>query len=185
MLANLDSSYLNEVVFAEIINLATVLVRNRADSLIQQVAGLIDFCCAIPPLFVQRSRSNTTALGPAAAALTSRFFATLVDKKHSRSSDAFLQGLIKHFPAVLVAYSRAVADPRGRMRPEVRRELMSGLWPICDAVTTGGRVQSRGREGEALGDAFGLGEGSGGEAEKEIWADLWSSWARKRYTGQG
>jgi len=185
MLANLDSSYLNEVVFAEIINLATVLVRNRADSLIQQVAGLIDFCCAIPPLFVQRSRSYTTALGPAAAASTSRFFATLVDKKHSRSSDAFLQGLIKHFPAVLVAYSRAVADPRGRMRPEVRRELMSGLWPICDAVTTGGRVQSRGREGEALGDAFGLGEGSGGEAEKEIWADLWSSWARKRYTGQG
>jgi hypothetical protein len=185
MLSGLRLPTLTQEVFSEIINLATILVRNRADSLVQQVAGLIDFCCAIPPLFVQRSRSATTALGPAAAALASRFYATLVDKKHSRSSDAFLQGLIKHFPAVLVAYSRAVADPRGRMRPEARRELMMGLWPICDVVTTGGRVQSRGREGEALGDAFGLGDGSGGEAEKEIWADLWSSWSRKRYTGQG
>lgn len=185
MLTNLRSPVLNEKIFGEIISLATILVRNRGDTLVQHVAGLIDFCCAIPPLFVQRGRSAITALGPAAAESASRFYAALVDKKHSRSSEPFLQGLIKHFPAVLVAYSRAVAEPRGRMRPDVRRVLMSALWPICDAVTTGGRVQSRGREGEALGDAFGLGDGPGGDAEKEIWADLWSTWARKRYTGQG
>jgi len=114
--------------------------------------------------------------------LFSRFLVKLVD---GQVADIFYTALVKHLPAVLVAYARVVADPRGNVRPDVRKEMIPGLWALCDVLTIGGRVRSRGREGEALGEAFGLGDGPGAEAERDVWADLWGMWASKRYTGQG
>lgn len=99
--------------------------------------------------------------------------------------DSNTSALVKHLPAVLLEYVRAVSDPRGSIAFDVRQELKQGLAGICDLVTAGGRVQSRGREGESLGEAFGLGDGSGADAEKEVWADLWQTWSSKRYVGQG
>jgi hypothetical protein len=132
------------------------------------------------PAFADRHR--LAALGVSEAILFSRFLAALVDGK---TAGAFHTALVKHLPAILVAYVRVVADPRGSVRSDVRKELVYGLWALCDNLTAGGRVQSRGREGEALGDAFGLGDGPGAEAEKDVWAELWSTWANKRYMGQG
>jgi hypothetical protein len=54
------------------------------------------------------------------------------------------------------------------------------VYTICDAVI---RSQDRGHEGEGIGIPFGLGES--GEAEQEIWAELWKQWAKQRYRGQG
>lgn len=90
--------------------------------------------------------------------------------------------LAKHMPALLVGYVRAVAS--APVSIEVRSEMQPGIFAICDLLTAGRRDQ-RGREGEDVGKPFGLGEGAGGEAEAGLWADLWRTWAKKRYTGRG
>jgi len=93
--------------------------------------------------------------------------------------------LAKHAPAVLVAYVRAASDPITYLPNEVRRELEPGLFGFCDIMTSRGRIEGRGREGEGIGAPFSLGEGDGGEAEREVWGDIWRSWSKKRYVGHG
>lgn len=157
-----------------------IFVRHRRDVLAQHVPVLVDLCRILLPRFANRQQE--AVLGVADAMLFSRFLVKLVD---GQVADIFYTALVKHLPAVLVAYARVVADPRGNVRPDVRKEMIPGLWALCDVLTIGGRVRSRGREGEALGEAFGLGDGPGAEAERDVWADLWGMWASKRYTGQG
>ncbi|WVR08691.1 hypothetical protein IAU60_005749 [Kwoniella sp. DSM 27419] len=93
--------------------------------------------------------------------------------------------IAKHAPVVLLAYVRAGAGLHLGLHPAVRKELEPGIHAFCNLVTSGGRIQARGREGEGLGTPFGLGDGPGGEGEKELWAEMWRSWGRSRYMGQG
>ena len=160
---------------AESINICMTLFRNRSDTMVQHVTILIDILQAIPPMF----RLQKTL---AESALVARLLQAMVGD-NSRNTTEFHQSIMKHVPALLIAYVRIVATTR--ISRDVRKDLETGLFVVCDIVTAGGRIHSRGREGEAIGEAFGLGEGPGGEAERDVWAELWRSWAAKRYTGQG
>lgn len=91
----------------------------------------------------------------------------------------------KHITEILVAYARSTVDAPYSLSPAVRQELESGMWSLCDIVTTAGRVDARGREGEGIGLPYGLGEGARGNAEREVWATLWQRWRRQRYIGRG
>ncbi|KAL1412497.1 hypothetical protein Q8F55_000242 [Vanrija albida] len=180
------------------------LVRHRADIALAHLPALVGALAAFLPL-LQRARGKRSkaakrpfwlALDPAAddpaashAALLARAFTNLATAKLPTAGDAPARTLAgpaaKHAPALLVAYARAAADPWAGLGTAVRRELEPGLFSICDIVTAGGRADGRGREGEGVGTPFGLGDGAGGAAEHEIWADTWRAWSRKRYTGQG
>ncbi|KAL7420823.1 hypothetical protein Q5752_004776 [Cryptotrichosporon argae] len=107
------------------------------------------------------------------------------DSASASARRALAGPLAKHAPALLIAYARAAADPHAGLAPAVRRALEPGLFAVCEVVTAGGRAASRGREGEGVGRAWGLGEGPGGDAENEVWAALWIAWARARYAGRG
>ncbi|GFZ47977.1 hypothetical protein JCM24511_05724 [Saitozyma sp. JCM 24511] len=87
--------------------------------------------------------------------------------------------LAKHAPAILVAYVRAAGDPRSPLPPSVRSSLQPGLLALCDAVP------SDQHRYELVGLPWGLGEGPGGEAETQLWGDLWRLWRARRYKGQG
>ena len=93
--------------------------------------------------------------------------------------------LAKHAPSILVAYVRAASDPLASLSIDVRRQLEPGVFALCDVMTSRGRAEGRGSEGKGIGLPFGLGEGDTGEAEKELWADMWRSWSKKRYLGLG
>jgi hypothetical protein len=170
--------------FLDVIQTVISTIRHRAETIAQQPVLLVDIARASVALFVRR-RTTKANLDRSHAAVLSRLLSLLGTSRSRDSDKTSSHVLVKHLPAVLLAYVRAVADPRGKVTTEVRRELRPGLESICDAVTARGRVHSRGREGEALGDAYGLGEGPGGEVEKDIWADMWQTWAKTRYTGQG
>lgn len=179
------------------------LARHRADLALAHLPSVVGALSAVLPL-LQRARpglrhksrrpwwlaSDPSANDPvvAHAALLARTLTALATAKLPTTSEArakTLAGpLAKHAPAVLVAYARAASDPWAALAPAVRRELEPGLFALCDVVTAGGRADGRGREGEGVGVPFGLGEAHG-EAEREVWADVWKSWARKRYTGRG
>jgi hypothetical protein len=114
---------------------------------------------------------------------------TTLSSRSSRTAAAGSQDKIslsgpfaKHAPALLVAYVRAVADSVSGLSTAVRKELEPGLFALCEVITAGGRAE--GREGEGVGEPFGLGE-VGGDAEREVWADLWRRWGKERYVGQG
>lgn len=180
------------------------LVRHRADIALAHLPALVGVLAAFFPLLQRKrgARAKGTrkpfwlAIEPrdnnpaaAHAALLARAFTNLATAKLPTTGDAparTLAGpLAKHAPALLVAYARAAADPWAGLSTAVRRELEPGLFSLCDIVTAGGRADGRGREGEGVGAPFGLGDGAGGAAEHEIWADTWRAWSRKRYTGQG
>lgn len=93
--------------------------------------------------------------------------------------------LSKHAPGVLVAYTKAVADPLAGIPVGARREMEPGLFALCEAITAGGKAQYGKGPGEGVGEAFGLGEGDNSDAEYEVWVDLWQRWSKKRYAGQG
>ncbi len=149
------------------------LFRHRQEDLAQHAVLLTDLLCLLAAK-LKSQREDQRAVSIA------RLLQTMLG---GSTKSTFHKAVVKHLPAVLVAYVRVLAT--SHIPLNVRRGLQPGLFDICDLVTAGGRVQSRGREGEGLGDAYGLGEGPGGEAEREVWADLWKTWANSRYVGQG
>ena len=131
---------------------------------------------------------QSSSLGAAQAAQLSRLIVTLTHARLEVTATkprpaSISNSLVKHVPAVLVHYCRAVADPWGSISREIRKELEPGLASLMEIMTAGGRVHARGREGEGIGIPFGLGEA--GEVEKEVWADMWLRWAKTRYVGKG
>ena len=106
-------------------------------------------------------------------------------EKRNAQSPILPDALAKHVPAIIIAYVRMVADPSSHVEPAAARELRSGLMTLCDLITAGGRSGDRGREGEVVGEPFGLGDGLMSDSERQIWANIWTSWAKSRYTGQG
>ncbi|WVQ70668.1 hypothetical protein IAR50_000190 [Cryptococcus sp. DSM 104548] len=175
-------------VFSSIINILTVIDRRRPELLFATLPQIVQTVCYIFPKF-QASRaagSTEKPLSTASSTLFARFLVSLAQSKPSRSDNPHeTSPLAKHVPAILVAYVRACADPAKGYEAAVRKELEVGLFAMCDLTTSGGRAGARGREGEGLGTPFGLGEGPGGEGEKELWAELWKSWSKGRYAGQG
>ncbi|WVW80534.1 hypothetical protein I302_102519 [Kwoniella bestiolae CBS 10118] len=148
------------------INVITALARRRPDLILANLPEVVD---VLAIMFSTR---------PIDALPLSRLLVALTQMRLKTHE---ISPLAKHIPAILVAYVRAAAD----LHLGVRRELEPGLYALCNLVTSGGRAHARGREGEGLGIPFGLGEGSGGEGERELWADLWQSWNKSRYMGQG
>ncbi|BEJ11920.1 hypothetical protein CspHIS471_0203800 [Cutaneotrichosporon sp. HIS471] len=168
------------------------LARHRGDLLLAHLPSVVGALSAFMPL-LQRARPGLRHKArrwtmdedaPAHAALLARTLSALAVAKIGSGTRTLAGPLAKHAPAVLVAYARAASDPWAALSPAVRRELEPGLFALADVTTAGGRADGRGREGEGVGVPFGLGEAHG-EAEREVWADVWKAWARKRYTGRG
>ncbi|WWC65277.1 uncharacterized protein I303_107894 [Kwoniella dejecticola CBS 10117] len=162
------------------INLLSSLSRRRPDLILANLPDLVD---VIALMFIGlQMRRDLTAPSSTDAQPLSRLLVILTQM---RPKGHEISPLAKHAPAILVAYTRAAADSQSGFAPQVRRDLEPGLFGLCNLATAGGRVHAHGREGEGLGTPFGLGEGPGGEGEKELWAELWRSWSRARYLGQG
>lgn len=104
------------------------------------------------------------------------------NRRHRQSArqNALVNALGKHAPAVVAAYVRGWADPRGELPLVQRRVLQASIYGWCDIIV---RSSHRGREGEGVGQPYGLGEA--GTVESELWAELWTQWGRQRYRGQG
>lgn len=196
------------------LNVVNIALQRRADLVVANLPALVGVMTAAIPL-LQRSRAidgpkkASTArvldrfppwigeaeegLGEEEARLIARLLISLSNARISTVVNAdtydkqqkMSRPLAKHAPAILVSYVRAACDPFAGLSSEVRRQLEPGLFALGDVMTSGGRIDGRGREGEGIGLPFGLGEGPGGEAEKEMWAIMWRNWGRKRYTGQG
>ncbi|ODN82921.1 hypothetical protein L202_01169 [Cryptococcus amylolentus CBS 6039] len=177
--------------FTSIINILTIIDRRRPELVFATLPQIVQTVCYIFPRFqVSRAAllqgSAERPLSAASSTLFARYLVSLAQSKPSRADNPHeTSPLAKHVPAILVAYVRACSDPTKGYEAAVRKELEIGLFALCDLTTSGGRAGARGREGEGLGTPFGLGEGPGGEGERELWAELWKGWSRGRYAGQG
>jgi hypothetical protein len=135
-----------------------------------------------------------------------RALETLISRTTIRSTSAgsdtsagtMIGQLSKHAPVLLIAYVRAVAHPLSTIPAPVRHQLVPGIGAMCEAVVAGGKAMlggagsasgsggaSENRTAESIGEAFGLGEGAGGEGELIVWGEMWRAWRRSRYVGQG
>lgn len=153
------------------IDIVHAAILTRSDLVIHVLPSLARFLCN--SLYCVQEES---ALG------LSRLLSTFGSRRSARSArdTSLTLAFSKHAPAVLVAYVRSVSRSHRPLSIATRRTLQTSVYAICDAVV---RSQDRGREGEGIGTPYGLGET--GEAEQEIWADLWKQWAKQRYRGQG
>ncbi|KAK4684806.1 hypothetical protein P7C73_g5358, partial [Tremellales sp. Uapishka_1] len=149
----------------DILDILHTTIRHRADILLNLLPQLMGTLSLVFPALSS----------PSLATRFSRLLLALA------SSKPLANPLAKHLPALLIANVRATMG----LSSETRKNLEAGVYGIMDLVTAGGRVEGRGREGEGLGQSFGLGDGQGGDAEKEIWAEMWRGWGKKRYVGQG
>ncbi|WVQ95452.1 hypothetical protein IAU59_002549 [Kwoniella sp. CBS 9459] len=180
-----------------ILNILSTLTRRRPELVLSTLPEVSDVLCATFG-FLQTSRNvvgvnSPTGAAQAQAQAQASTFARLLtamtsmrtSKTHTQAQTHETSPLAKYVPALLVAYVRAAAHPFKGLSPPVRKALEPGLYALCNLATAGGRINARGREGEGLGTPFGLGEGPGGEGEKELWAELWRGWSKARYVGQG
>ncbi|KAK8850637.1 hypothetical protein IAR55_004556 [Kwoniella newhampshirensis] len=176
-----ESCLRNATTLESILKILNTLTRRRPDLIRFTLPQLIEVICAILNS-LQAPRRATSTPNPHATAL-SRFLILLAQTRFGNNHE--ISPLAKHVPAILVTYVRAGADLHLGYTTSVRRDLEPGLLALCNLVTSGGRINSRGREGEGLAVPFGLGEGISSEGEKELYADLWQTWSKARYTGQG
>jgi hypothetical protein len=153
------------------IDIVHAAVLTRSDLVIHVLPVLARFLC-----------NATDSIQETSAISLSRLLSTFGSRRSAKSTrdTALALPFSKHAPAVLVAYVRSVTRPHNPLAIATRRTLQMSVYTLCDAVI---RSQDRGREGEGIGTPYGLGET--GEAEQEIWADLWKQWAKQRYKGQG
>ncbi|WVO20507.1 uncharacterized protein IAS62_001804 [Cryptococcus decagattii] len=183
---------LSSSAFNCVLEIITIINRRRPELIFATLPQLVQLICYIFPRFqVPRTimllgrPSSSTSLTEDDAKSFSRLLVSLAQCKPAKSKTHEASPLAKHVPAILVAYIRACADPSLGFTTAVRKHFEPGLHALCDLTTAGGRANARGREGEGLGTPFGLGEGPGGDGEKELWAELWLGWSKGRYMGQG
>ena len=194
-------------IFILALNIVVLSIQKRADLVVGNFPLVVSVICAAVRSFsqpisnirqerqsgVQGIGDESLSLSPMEATKLSRLLVTLSNARLPRSESDLVSkksltvaaSLAKHAPSILVAFVRCTADPRRTISVDIRRQLEPGLHALCDVITSGGRVGAHGREGEGIGLPYGLGDGPGREAEREIWADLWRKWSRKRYVGQG
>lgn len=137
----------------------------------------------VVPLLVGYLCRQLTQIAVELVAPLARLLSALGQNRRHRQSArhrSLVNALGKHAPAVVTAYVRGWANPRGEIPIVQRRILQASIYSWCDIMV---RTSHRGREGEGMGQPYGLGEG--GPAESELWAELWIQWARQRYRGQG
>lgn len=141
---------------------------------------------------------DARAFARALVTLTSRTTVRTTSASNATPAGTMIGQLSKHAPVLLIAYVRAVAHPLSTIPPASRHELIPGIGAMCEAVVAGGKAMlggagsasgsggaSENRTAESVGDAFGLGEGLGGEGELIVWGEMWRAWRRSRYVGQG
>jgi hypothetical protein len=149
------------------IDVVHAIVLARSDLMIHILPTLVRFICGALRV-VREDTANPLA----------RLISSVATSRRSGTGGrgVSLNGPIgKHAPLILVEYVRCLMTA-----PTTKRMLQSSIFKICDTAI---RLHDRGREGEGLGAPYGLGEA--GDAEKEVWADLWGQWARYRYKGTG
>ncbi|ORY31304.1 Urb2/Npa2 family-domain-containing protein [Naematelia encephala] len=174
---------LSSELFGSIIEILTIVIRNRADLVRLTLPGLVDCIRALFPAF-QRPTPTTR--------LTSSWLLSIEDAEVSAENFSRLlstlasmecASLAKHVTPILLAYVQAVANSSARIEQKIRIQLEPGVFALCEVVAKGGKMTARGREGEGIGMPYGLGDG--GDGEKQVWAELWTEWSRKRYSGRG
>jgi hypothetical protein len=144
------------------------MVVARSDLVVHILSTLVRFICET----VRHVQEDT-------AVSLGRLLSSITRSRKATPRDISLGGpFSKHAPMILVDYVRCLA--RMTVSPAARRVLQNSMFKICDAVV---RLHDRGREGEGMGMPYGLGEA--GEAEKELWAEMWRQWSRSRYKGLG
>ncbi len=139
---------------------------------------------ALAKCFITLTSRTTIRTGKASTSLLEDTLGVRGDK----ASDTLVGPLSKHAPALLVSYVRAIVNPHMGIPVDVRQDLESGIHALCEAVVAGGKAQYGKGDGFAVGDAFGLGDGRDGrdaDSEMEIWAEIWGTWRKRRYVGQG
>lgn len=94
-----------------------------------------------------------------------------------------LSFLVKYVLVIFVVYICVCVDFFFGFIMVVRKDFELGLYVFCNLIIVGGWVNVWGREGEGFGIFFGLGEGFGGDGEKEFWVELWFGWSKGRYMG--
>lgn len=147
------------------IDIVHALVLARSDLIVHVLPTLVRFVCSALQS-IQHGTADSLA----------RLLTSIATSRKASTREVSLSGPIsKHAPLVLVEYVRCLA-----VAPTAKRVLQSSILKICDTAI---RLHDRGREGEGIGTPYGLGEA--GDAEKEVWADLWGQWARYRYKGTG
>lgn len=156
---------------SESIDIIHTLTTLRPELLVDVVPHLVSFLC----------RQLQHVVGEFVEALA-RLLSALGHRRprQSQRHTPLVIALGKHAPAILAAYVRGLADRKNPISVVHRRLLQASVYHWCDMIV---RAPHRGREGEGIGQTFGVGEG--GEAEKEIWAGLWRQWTKQRYRGQG
>ena len=156
----------------ETVGVVYTLTTLRGELLIDVIPQLVAFLC--------RQLTHVTV---ELALPLSRLLSALGQHRRQRQSsrqNLIVNALGKHAPAVVAAYVRGWADPRCEIPIAQRRVLQACVYSWCDIIV---RASHRGREGEGVGQPFGLGEA--GAVESELWAELWTQWGRQRYRGQG
>lgn len=178
--------------FTSVLELSIHLLRTHREIFLGYEPKVTSLCVTAYRLFAPAKATLSPALDPQDASLLSRLVTAFVNsdrlkgkKRFAGSGDHSLGGMSKHVTAILLAYTRALANAEAPMSAAVNAELRRALYPLCERLTEGGRVHARGREGEGLGEPLGLGEGPRGEAERAVWISLWQDWSRKKYAGQG
>ena len=144
------------------------------------------------------SEEDARAFARALETLTNRTTIRTTTASSDSAAGTMIGQLSKHAPVLLIAYVRAVAHPLSTIPAPVRHQLVPGIGAMCEAVVAGGKAMlggagsvsgnggaSENRTAESIGEAFGLGDGPGGEGELIVWGEMWRAWRRSRYVGQG
>jgi hypothetical protein len=176
---------LNTAAFAAICLKATVDMSSRA------ISVLHDLITRRSDLAAENGTTIATAVvaaidlvrfRPDCASAVSRLLAQVAAPQRKRSLQRTARAMVNHAPALLLGYTRAVCRVSHPLSASSRTALEPGVLAICEMVSMG---QDRDRQGEALASAWGVGDGQSGAAELQVWAQVWGSYQRKRYTGQG
>jgi hypothetical protein len=169
-----------------LLDAATAFTQQRSDLLITTSSAITTTICSL--FFYLRARPDTVLAQKVARFLdslgrTAAGSAAPAKRKREGPSSArqdLTRAMARHVPVILIAYARAATDPSRNIAAVTRRSIDPSLAELCmstDAAT--------GKAFDSTGIPYGLGEGLAGEAESAVWAQIWRSWKKKRYTGQG
>jgi hypothetical protein len=172
---------------SDLLDAATSFTQQRSDLLPFTSSAIASSICSVftylrgrvdVPL-AQKVARFIDSLGRGAGTVT-------IGKRKSGGDDSttsrqkITRAMTRHVPIILVAYARATTDPVRNISAASRRVIDGSLAELCmstDAAT--------GKAFDSTGLPYGLAEGLAGEAESAVWAQIWRSWKKKRYTGQG
>lgn len=159
-------------VLAQLAGLFRVLRHNLGGAQVQAVANTLPCWLDVhAPLGEAEARAYArllTSLTIKSAPLSKAFRSTT--GPGARGAESLARPFSAHAVYVLVAYVRALVVPLTTVPTGVRRELMPGLFALCDLVGEHARASAM----VSMLDAGG----------KTLFRKLWRDWEKQRYRGQ-